>query len=232
MTDQAAGAAPPAREATLPRSVAIIEAFRSGTEPADELLRLAARLARRHQDQWAAETVSRNPSATAEQIAGLPQPETRHEIHVLQRRHGDPLREARASVAREAEPVSDRYAAYQEALATVVALQAGRGTEVVPLAPASVLNRWASARFPARMSAEHARQVPVHVPQPAALGGEPQHGRERQRPAAGTHGGLRSSKPALVAAGYRRSGMTPIVYPHAWRSRRAVVTFGSRAPVS
>jgi hypothetical protein len=69
MTDQAAGAAPPGREATLPRSAAIIEAFRCGTEPADELLRLAARLARQHQDQWTAETVSRNPSATAEQIA-------------------------------------------------------------------------------------------------------------------------------------------------------------------
>ena len=37
---------------------------------------------------------------------------------------------------------------------------------------------------------------------------------------------------ALAAAGYRRSGMIPIVYPQAWRSRRAVVTFGSRAPVS
>jgi len=36
---------------------------------------------------------------------------------------------------------------------------------------------------------------------------------------------------ALVAC-YSRSGMIPIVYPHAWRSRRAVVTFGSRAPVS
>jgi len=36
----------------------------------------------------------------------------------------------------------------------------------------------------------------------------------------------------LVAAVYRRSGMIPIVYPHAWRSRRAVVTFGSLAPVS
>lgn len=69
MTDQAAGAPPLAREATLPRSAAIIEAFRSGTEPADELLRLAARLARQHQDQWAAETVSRDPSATTEQIA-------------------------------------------------------------------------------------------------------------------------------------------------------------------
>ena len=61
-------------------------------------------------------------------VAGLPQPQARHEIHVLLRRHGDPIREARASVAREAEPVSDRYAAYQEALATVVALQAERGT--------------------------------------------------------------------------------------------------------
>jgi hypothetical protein len=69
MTDQAAGAPPLAREATLPRSAAIIEAFRSDTEPTDELLRLAARLARQHQDQWAGETVSRDPSATAEQIA-------------------------------------------------------------------------------------------------------------------------------------------------------------------
>jgi len=54
----------------------------------------------------------------------------------------------------------------------------------------------------------------------------------RQRPAVGTHGGVRALQPALVAADYRRSGMTPIVYPHAWRSRRAVVIFGSRAPVS
>lgn len=60
--------------------------------------------------------------------AGLPQPETRHEIHVLLRRHDDPLQEARAALAREADPVSNRYAAYQEALATVVALQAGCGT--------------------------------------------------------------------------------------------------------
>lgn len=69
MTDQAAEAALPGRVATLPRSAAIIEAFRSGAEPADELLRMAARLARQHQEQWAAETVSRDPSATAEQIA-------------------------------------------------------------------------------------------------------------------------------------------------------------------
>jgi hypothetical protein len=55
---------------------------------------------------------------------------------------------------------------------------------------------------------------------------------ERQRPAVGTQDGLRTSQSALIAAGYRRSGMTPIVYPHAWRSRRAVVTFGSLAPVS
>lgn len=33
------------------------------------MLRLAARPAHQHQDQWAAETVSRDPSATAEQIA-------------------------------------------------------------------------------------------------------------------------------------------------------------------
>jgi hypothetical protein len=60
--------------------------------------------------------------------AGLPQPETRHEIHVLLRRHDDPLQEARAALTREADPVSNRYAAYQEALATVVALQADCGT--------------------------------------------------------------------------------------------------------
>jgi len=43
-----------------------------------------------------------------------------------------------------------------------------------------------------------------------------------------------TGRPAALPrpADYRRSGMTPIVYPHAWRSRRAVVTFGSRAPVS
>jgi hypothetical protein len=69
MTDQATRAGLPAREPTLPQSASIIEAFRSGTEPADELLRLAARLAHQHQHQWAAETVSRDPSATAEQIA-------------------------------------------------------------------------------------------------------------------------------------------------------------------
>lgn len=69
MTDQAAEAALPERVATLPRSAAIIEAFRSGADPADELLRLAAHLAHQHQEQWAAEIVSRDPSATAEQIA-------------------------------------------------------------------------------------------------------------------------------------------------------------------
>lgn len=65
--------------------------------------------------------------------AALPQPETRREIHVLLRRHDDPLREARASVAREAEPVNDRYVAYQEALAAVIALQAERGAYDVVL---------------------------------------------------------------------------------------------------
>lgn len=73
-----------------------------------------------------------SPAAALDKViaitAGLPQPGARHEIHVLLRRHDDPVREARASVAREAEPVSDRYLAYQEALATVVALQAERGT--------------------------------------------------------------------------------------------------------
>ena len=75
MMDQAAEGALSEREATLPRSAAIIEAFRSGTDPADELLRLAARLAHQHQhqDQWAAETVSRDPSSTAEQIAASKQ---------------------------------------------------------------------------------------------------------------------------------------------------------------
>jgi len=69
MTDRAAEAAIPERAARLPRSAAIIDAFRSAAEPSDELLRMAARLARQHQEQWAAETVSRDPSATAEQIA-------------------------------------------------------------------------------------------------------------------------------------------------------------------
>ena len=73
MMDQAAEGALSEREATLPRSAAIIEAFRSGTDPADELLRLAARLAHQDQDQWAAETVSRDPSSTAEQIAASKQ---------------------------------------------------------------------------------------------------------------------------------------------------------------
>lgn len=69
MTDQATETPLPERAATLPRSAAIIEAFRSSAEPTDELLRLATRLAHQHQDQWTAETVSRNPSATIEQIA-------------------------------------------------------------------------------------------------------------------------------------------------------------------
>lgn len=69
MTDQTTGAGRPARETTLPRSASIIEAFPSDTEPTDELLRLAARLARQHQDQWAAETISRDPAATDEQVA-------------------------------------------------------------------------------------------------------------------------------------------------------------------
>jgi dephospho-CoA kinase len=73
-----------------------------------------------------------NPAAALDMVtaiaAGIAQPEARREIHVLLRRYDDPLLEARASVAREVEPISDRYLAYQEALATVVALQAGRGT--------------------------------------------------------------------------------------------------------
>lgn len=69
MTDHAAEAALPERAAALPRSAAIIEAFRSAAEPSDELLRVAARLALQHQEQWTAETVSRDSSATAEQIA-------------------------------------------------------------------------------------------------------------------------------------------------------------------
>lgn len=69
MTDQAARTVPAAQEAALPRSASIIEAFRSDTDPADELLRFAVRLAHQHQDQWNAETVSRDPSATADQVA-------------------------------------------------------------------------------------------------------------------------------------------------------------------
>lgn len=73
-----------------------------------------------------------SPAAALDKVtviaSRLPQPETRHEIHVLLRRHEDPLREARAAIAREAEPVDDRYLAYQEALAAVVTLQAERGT--------------------------------------------------------------------------------------------------------
>jgi hypothetical protein len=69
MMDEMAGAELPPWEITLPRSASIIEAFHSDTEPPEELLRLAVRLAHQHQDQWVAETVSRDPMATAEQIA-------------------------------------------------------------------------------------------------------------------------------------------------------------------
>lgn len=65
--------------------------------------------------------------------AGLPQPEPRHEIHVLLRRHSDPILEARAAVAREVEPVTDRYRTYQEALATIIQIQEERGAYDVVL---------------------------------------------------------------------------------------------------
>lgn len=57
----------------------------------------------------------------------LPQPAHRHEVHLLLRRHSDPAREAAMSLKRESETVGDRYRAYQEALAQVLALQVEQG---------------------------------------------------------------------------------------------------------
>ncbi|MFI2486865.1 hypothetical protein ACH47X_08145 [Promicromonospora kroppenstedtii] len=57
----------------------------------------------------------------------LPQPAHRHEIHLLLRRHSDPTQEAAMSLQREAQSVGDRYRAYQEALAQVLAIQVEQG---------------------------------------------------------------------------------------------------------
>lgn len=53
----------------LPRSATIIEAFRSENEQSDGLLRLAAHLARQHQRQWDAETISRDTTAADAAVA-------------------------------------------------------------------------------------------------------------------------------------------------------------------
>ncbi|WP_157236746.1 hypothetical protein [Promicromonospora sukumoe] len=57
----------------------------------------------------------------------LPQPAHRHEVHLLLRRHSDPAQEATMSLQREVQSVGDRYRAYQEALAQVLAIQVERG---------------------------------------------------------------------------------------------------------
>jgi hypothetical protein len=57
----------------------------------------------------------------------LPTAQPRREVHVLLRRSDDPLREAREALLREPKPVGERYAAYQHALAEIIAVQAERG---------------------------------------------------------------------------------------------------------
>lgn len=57
----------------------------------------------------------------------LPQPASRHEVHLLLRRHSDPVQEAAMSLKRETQSVGDRYRAYQEALAQVLAIQVEQG---------------------------------------------------------------------------------------------------------
>lgn len=54
--------------------------------------------------------------------------ERRRTVHVLLRRSADPLAEARAALAREQEPVGERYAAYQQLLIDALDMQAQDGT--------------------------------------------------------------------------------------------------------
>ncbi|MFI2486866.1 DUF4254 domain-containing protein [Promicromonospora kroppenstedtii] len=53
----------------LPRSATIIEVFRRENEQSDGLLRLAAHLARQHERQWEAETISRDTTAADAAVA-------------------------------------------------------------------------------------------------------------------------------------------------------------------
>lgn len=59
--------------------------------------------------------------------ADLPAAASRREMHVLLRRFDDPAREAAQALAREPEPVTERYAAYQRMLAEILAVQVERG---------------------------------------------------------------------------------------------------------
>lgn len=59
--------------------------------------------------------------------ASLPAAESRREVHVLLRRADNPAEEARKALLRERRPADERYAAYQRALAQIVAVQAERG---------------------------------------------------------------------------------------------------------
>lgn len=59
--------------------------------------------------------------------AGLAAVQPRREVHVLLRRSDDPVQEAREALLREPRPVGERYAAYQHALAEIIAVQAERG---------------------------------------------------------------------------------------------------------
>jgi hypothetical protein len=59
--------------------------------------------------------------------ADLPAAQPRREVHVLLRRSDDPVHEAREALLREPRPPGERYAAYQHALAEVIAMQAERG---------------------------------------------------------------------------------------------------------
>jgi hypothetical protein len=59
--------------------------------------------------------------------AGLPAAPPRREVHVLLRRSNGPADEAREALLREPGPADERYAAYQHALAQIIAVQAGQG---------------------------------------------------------------------------------------------------------
>ncbi len=59
--------------------------------------------------------------------ADVPTTAYRREVHMLLRRFADPTREAVAALRREPERASDRYAAYQHALAEILSLQVEDG---------------------------------------------------------------------------------------------------------
>ena len=59
--------------------------------------------------------------------ADIPAAQPRREVHVLLRRSDDPAREVREALLREPRPAGERYAAYQHALAEIIAVQAECG---------------------------------------------------------------------------------------------------------